>query len=77
MKDRLVDVLNEKDTVLQVYLTSVDDPSTLPKNPEHEQEALKAAADAQLVSEAERHSLRARMHVSRGGQLTPYGATKP
>jgi hypothetical protein len=76
MTERLVDVLNEKDTVLQVYLTSVDHPAAPPKNPEYEQEALKAAADAHLVSEAEQHTLRARMHVSRGGQLSPYGAKR-
>jgi hypothetical protein len=77
MTERLVDVLNEKNTVLQVYLTSVEDPTASPNDPEYEHQALKAAADAQLVSEAEQHSLRARMHVSRGGQLTPYGAKEP
>jgi hypothetical protein len=77
MTERLVDVLNEKNTVLQVYLTSVEELTASAKNPEYEQEALKAAADAQLVPEAEHPTLRARIHVSRGGQLTPYGAEKP
>jgi hypothetical protein len=77
MTERLVDVLNEKNTVLQVYLTSVENSTASPKNSEYEQEGLKAAADAQLVCEAEQHSLQARMHVSRGGQLSPYGTKKP
>jgi hypothetical protein len=76
MTERLVDVLNDKNTVLQVYPTSVGDANALPKNSEFELEALKAAADAHLVSEAECESLRARMHVARGGQLAPYGAKK-
>ncbi len=77
MTERLVDILNERNTVLQVYLTSVENPIVPPKDSEYEQEALKAAADAHLVSEAEQDSLQARMHVSRSGQLTPYGAKKP
>jgi hypothetical protein len=77
MTERLVDVLNEKENVLQVFVTSVEDPAVSPKNAEYEQEALKAAADAKLVPEPELDGLRARMHVSRGGQLTPYGAKKP
>ena len=76
MAERLVDVLNDKNTVLQVYPTSVGDAGASPENSEFELEALKAAADAQLVSEAECESLRARIHVARGGQLAPYDAKK-
>jgi hypothetical protein len=73
MTERLVDVLNDKNTVLQVYLTSVED---TPSDTKFENEALKAAADKQLVADDEQASLHARMHVSRGGQLAPYGAKK-
>ena len=37
------------------------------------QKALEAAAHAKLVPNEDLKSLNARMHVSRGGQLTPYG----
>jgi hypothetical protein len=37
------------------------------------QKALEAAANAKLVPNEELESLNAKMHVSRGGQLTPYG----
>jgi hypothetical protein len=77
MTERLVDVLNDKNTVLQVYSTNVEDaPTTSPptQDKEFEKEALKAASEKQLVAEDEQDSLRTRMHVSRGGQLAPSGA---
>jgi hypothetical protein len=37
------------------------------------EKALEPAAKANLVSNEELDSLNAKMHVSRGGQLTPYG----
>ena len=37
------------------------------------EKALEAAANAKLVPNEELESLNAKMHVSRGGQLTPFG----
>ena len=70
MKECLVDVLNERDTVLHVFPIPVekDDGTPIPVDPE--QEALKAAAMVKLADETE--ILHARPHVSRGGPLTPY-----
>jgi hypothetical protein len=73
MTDRLVDVLNERNTVLHVYPVSIGGPDASPQDAEYERAALKAAAHAHLVSEAERQGLHARMHVDRRGMLTPYG----
>jgi hypothetical protein len=70
MKECLVDVMNERDTVLHVFPIPVetDDGTPIAVNPE--QEALKAAAMVKLADEAE--ILHARPHVSRGGPLAPY-----
>ena len=67
MKECLVDVLNARDTVLHVFPIAVEDETVAP------QVALKFAADLRLVPEEEKGGLHARMHVSRGGQLTPFG----
>ena len=67
MKECLVDVLNARDTVLHVFPVAVEDETAAP------QEALKVAADLRLVPEAEEDTLHARAHVSRGGQLAPFG----
>ncbi len=72
MKECLVDVLNARDTVLHVFPIPVEDAAGTPEDMAIH-EALKAAADLQLVPEAEKEGLHARMHVSRGGQLTPFG----
>ena len=71
MKECLVDVLNDRGTVLHVFPIAVEDQNGAPKAVDPEQEALRLAALVQLVPEAE--ALRARPHVSRGGPLTPYG----
>ncbi len=67
MKECLVDVLNARDTVLHVLPIAVEDEAAAP------QEALKVAVDLRLVPETEEGSLHARVHVSRGGQLAPFG----
>ncbi len=67
MKECLVDVLNARDTVLHVFPVAVEDTASAP------QEALKIATDLRLVPEEEEGGLRARVHVSRGGQLAPFG----
>ena len=73
MKECLVDVLNAHDTVLHVFPVAVEGKGDTPKDTECIQEAMKIATDLQLVPESEAGGLHARMHVSRGGQLTPFG----
>jgi len=70
MKECLVDVLNDRDTVLHVFPVAVEDQNGTPKAVDPEHEALKLAALMQLAPEA--HMLHTRPHVSRGGPLTPY-----
>ena len=66
-------MLNARDTVLHVFPIAVEDQDSASKDTECVQEALKVAADLHLVPEAEMDGLHARIHVSRGGQLTPFG----
>lgn len=73
MKERLVDVLNVRDTVLHVFPIAVEDQDGNPKDVDPERAAVELAASLQLVPEAEIEGLHARPHVSRGGQLEPYG----
>ncbi len=72
MNERLIDVLNAHDRVLHVFPIAVEDQANAEQEAKCKQEALKAATHLQLVPEAEMGSLHARMHVSRGGQLTPF-----
>ena len=72
MKECLIDVLNARNTVLQVVPIAVEHQDGTPNAVDAEHEALKLAASMRLVSEAEAEGLHARPHVSRGGQLTPY-----
>ena len=74
MKECLIDVLNARDTVLQVIPVAVENQDGDPNAVDAEHEALRLAASMELVSEAEAEGLHARPHVSRGGQLTPYDA---
>jgi Protein of unknown function (DUF2934) len=71
MPERLVDVEKQGSRVLHTFPVTVSAP------PEEEgafkHKALEAAANAKLVPNEELDSLNAKMHVSRGGQLTPYG----
>ena len=73
MSERLVDVLDARDRVLHVFPIPVQDQADAVQEATCVQEALKAAIDLHLVPEAEIGSLQARLHVSRGGQLTPFG----
>lgn len=73
MKECLVDVLNDKGTVLHVFPVAVEDQDGTPKAVNPEREALKLAALMQLAPEEEAATLHTRPHVSRGGPLTPYG----
>ena len=70
MKEFLVDVLNDRGTVLHVFPIPMEDQDGTPKAVDPEREALKLAAIMQLAPESDR--LHTRLHVSRAGQLTPY-----
>jgi Protein of unknown function (DUF2934) len=65
--ERLVDVLNNRETVLHTFPVSVRAAELDPSDTKFEDKALSAAAHAQLVPTGELESLSARMHVSRGG----------
>lgn len=69
--ERLVDVLNDKHTVLHTF--PVETPEPEPSDEKLHDKALSAATHAQLVPAEELGSLTTRTHVSRGGPLTPYG----
>lgn len=73
MEERLVDVLNDKNNVLHVLPVVVESHDTPLRDTDFTQEALKIAVAKDIVPEAEADLLRARLHVSRGGQLAPYG----
>ena len=73
MKECLIDVLNAHDTVLHVFPIAMEDQDRALSEAECVQEAIKAATHLRLVPEAEAEGLHARVHVGRGGQLTPYG----
>jgi hypothetical protein len=73
MTENLVDVLDSKGTVLHTFPVTVGVSVSNPGDSDFEEKALSAAAHAQLVPTPELESLSARMHVSRGGTLTPFG----
>ena len=73
MKECLIDVLNSHDTVLHVFPIAAEKQDRALTETECVQEAIKAAALLRLVPEAETPGLHGRVHVGRGGQLTPYG----
>jgi hypothetical protein len=71
MQERLVDVLNDKNTVLHVFPVQVETDNV--KEDDIKQKALEAAKEVDIVPDSEKDKLKARPHVSRGGQLMPYG----
>ncbi len=70
MPERLVDVERQGLEVLHTFPVTLSPPAD---EAAFEQKALQAAGHAQLVPNEQLESLTAKMHVSRGGQLTPYG----
>ena len=66
-----VDVEKQGANVLHTFPVTTSAPAT--EEEPFKQKALEAAANAKLVPNEELESLNAKMHVSRGGQLTPYG----
>jgi hypothetical protein len=73
MVECLVDVLNQRETVLHTFAVSVKAAEPEPSDTQFLDKALSASAHAQLVPTEELEKLSARIHVSRGGPVTPYG----
>jgi Protein of unknown function (DUF2934) len=71
MAERLVDVEKRGSRLLHTFPVTTSAPPT--EEEPYKQKALEAAANAKLVPNEELESLDARIHVSRGGQLTPFG----
>jgi hypothetical protein len=70
MPERLVDVEKQGSKVLHTFPVTISPPAG---EEAFKQKALEAAGNAKLVPNEELESLNAKMHVSHGGQLTPYG----
>jgi hypothetical protein len=73
MSQRLVDVLDSSGAVLHTYPVTLGELGDAADDSHYEAKALEAAAHGHLVPDAELASLKARIHVSRGGQMAPYG----
>jgi Protein of unknown function (DUF2934) len=71
MPERLVDVEKQGSKVLHTFPVTISAPAV--EEEAFKEKALEAAGNAKLVPNEELESLNAKMHVSRGGQLTPYG----
>lgn len=73
MAERLVDVLDSRGAVIHIYPITLGKSGDESKDSAYETKALEAAAHGRLVPDAQLASLSARIHVSRGGQMAPYG----
>ena len=73
MPERLVDVEKQGVQVLHTFPVTIRDPGAETEEEAFKRKALEAAANAKLVPNEELDSLNAKIHVDRGGQLTPYG----
>jgi hypothetical protein len=71
MPERLVDVEKLGSKVLHTFPVTISAPAA--EEEAFTEKASEAAGNAKLVPIEELESLNAKMHVSRGGQLTPYG----
>ena len=71
MPERLVDVERKGAEILHTFPVTISDPAK--EEDAFKDKALEAAANAKLVPNEELEHLQANMHVSRGGQLTPFG----
>jgi hypothetical protein len=72
--EKLIDVVKDDHNVLHTFPVETTEPEQ-PEGKIHEK-ALSAATHAQLVPANELDKLSTRDHVSRGGQLTPYGDSR-
>jgi hypothetical protein len=68
MPERLVDVEKQGSKVLHTFPVTISAPAL--EEEAFKEKALEAAGNAKLVPNEELESLNAKMHVSRGGQLT-------
>ncbi|WP_334187361.1 DUF2934 domain-containing protein [Noviherbaspirillum sp.] len=73
MATRLVDVLDINGNVRHTFPITLDKSDLASDEAAYLVKALEAAANARLAPDDELHELTARIHVSRGGQLEPYG----
>jgi len=73
MTERLVDVMREGGAVIHTYPVTLDAPPDVATDEDFEARALEAAAHGQLVPNEDLTTLTAQIHVSRAGQLSPYG----
>jgi hypothetical protein len=71
MPERLVDVEKQGSKILHTFPVTISAPAA--EEEAFKEKALEAAGNAKLVPNEELDSLNAKMHVSRSGQLTPYG----
>src|ERR1700720_3314283 len=70
MPERLVDIEKQGSKVLHTFPVTISAPA---EEQAFKEKALEAAGNAKLVPNEELDGLSAKMHVSRGGQLTPFG----
>lgn len=73
MAERLVDVLDCRGAVLHTYPITLGELGDTTDDAQYIAKALEAAAHGRLVPDADLATLTARMHVSRRGQISPYG----
>ena len=71
MPERLVDVEKQDSRVLHTFPVTISGPAM--EDEAFKEKALEAAGNAKLVPNEELESMNAKMHVSHGGQMTPYG----
>jgi hypothetical protein len=71
MPGRLVDVMDSRKVVIHVFPITIEGSGT--SDAQYEKKALEAAAYEKLVPNDELSGLTARIHISRGGPLEPYG----
>jgi hypothetical protein len=71
MPERLVDVETQGSKVLHTFPVTISAPAV--EEEAFKEKALEAAGNAKLVPNEELGGLSAKMHISRGGQLTAYG----
>ena len=75
MTERLIDVVGSNKAVLHTFPITLGDPgnAVAPEDAAYEEKALRAAAHARLVPDADLKNLTTRVHVSRRGPLEPFG----
>jgi hypothetical protein len=75
MAEKLVDVFDSRGNILHTYPITLGSSGESADDAAYEAKALDAAAHGRLVPDTELSTLTARMHISRGGQMAPYGDT--